>query len=101
MNVIRRAVNDQRRAAHLANNSSEIGEKIAADFGGDQRLSPFGAEDQANDEIARSVSQLSFAPSELARFFVLPFPTAGAVAYIPTPLRGWQTILLDERGLGR
>jgi hypothetical protein len=65
VNVIGCAVDDERRGLHFANDAAEVGEKIGADFGSDQRRAAFGAEDQVKDEAASGVGQVSFAPSEL------------------------------------
>ncbi len=68
VDVIGRAVDDERSASHFADNTSEVGEKIDANFGRDQWLAIFGAEDQVKDEIASGMGHVSFAPSELAAF---------------------------------
>ena len=69
MDVIARAVDDERGSVHLANDATEIGEKIGADLGSYKSLAAFGAEDQVNNKIAGGMSQVSFAPSELDTSF--------------------------------
>jgi hypothetical protein len=64
--VIGRAVNDEGSTAHLAYDAAQVGEKIVADFGSNERAAILGAEDQVKEEIAGGVGHVSFAPSELA-----------------------------------
>src|ERR1035437_8605708 len=87
VHVIGRAVNDERGAVHLANNTSEVGKEIGTDFGSDYRPATFSAEDQVDNEIAGGVCQVSFAPSELTPSWA-SCPTACAVGCILAPLRG-------------
>jgi hypothetical protein len=72
---------------HLADDASEVCEEIGTDFRGYYRPAAFSAEDQVNDEISSSVSQVSFAPSELDNSCA-SVPTARAVGCILAPLRG-------------
>jgi hypothetical protein len=72
---------------HLADDAADVGEKIVADFRGNERLTALRAEDQVKDKIAGGVRQVSFAPSELAALIAC-FPTACAVGCILAPLRG-------------
>jgi hypothetical protein len=65
VHVIRCAVDDKGRAAHLANDATEVRKKIASDLSGDERLAILCAEDQVKDKIASSMRHVSFAPSEL------------------------------------
>ena len=88
MDVIGHAVDDESGASHLTNDSTQVREQIVTDFGGDEGPAILGAEDQVDDEIARSMRQVSFAPSELAASCCY-FPTARAVGCILTPLRGY------------
>ncbi|MGB9072707.1 MAG: hypothetical protein WCC22_08545, partial [Terriglobales bacterium] len=55
------------RALHFADDPSEVGEKIGADFGGDQRPAPLGAEDQVDHDIAGRVCQALSPLTGLAR----------------------------------
>jgi hypothetical protein len=87
VDMISSPVDDERSPMHFADDAAEVSEKIITDFGDDERLAIFGAEDQVKDQIAGCVGQVSFAPSELAASFAR-FPTACAVGCILAPLRG-------------
>jgi len=51
VDVIRFAVDDQRGPVHHADNPAEVGEKIIAEFGFDQRSPPVGREDEMQQNI--------------------------------------------------
>jgi ABC-type nitrate/sulfonate/bicarbonate transport system ATPase subunit len=57
VHVIGCAVDNERDAMHFANDATEVGEKIGADFGGYERLAILGAEDEMKDEISGGMRQ--------------------------------------------
>jgi len=73
---------------HLADNASEVCEKVGADLRCDEGPATFGAEDEVKNKVAGGVRHVSSAPTELG-YFGVRFPTACAVGCILAPLRGW------------
>src|ERR1700758_1099070 len=65
VNVVRSAIDDQRRTVHFANDTAEISEKIAAKVGLDQRAPALRGEDQMQQNIAGCMGHFSCAPPGL------------------------------------
>jgi hypothetical protein len=52
MNMVGRAVDDERGSAHFPNDASEIGEQVVAKVGFDQRPTSLGAENEMQKDIS-------------------------------------------------
>src|SRR5579872_874268 len=62
MHMIGGSVDDQRRAVHFTNNSTEVGKQIIAEFRLNQRMPSVRAENQMQYDVAGRMQYASFAP---------------------------------------
>jgi len=91
MNMIGGAVNDQRRSLHFADDASEVSKQIFTKLWLNHGTPPLGAEDQMQQNIARSMRQAPFAPAG-ASPFVLAYPRLAPWAGFLRRYRGFLII---------